>query len=107
MYLPGVAGVSGVVTFLGVEYYPRGGSGYFKELALIFKVELKFKVCKYRFDDLLDFTPNNLQSIENQFHTFSIVAFSQNLRVLMDLVPHQIRKQEEDLVSHLTCFPCF
>jgi len=50
VYLPGVAGVSGVVTFLGVEYYPRGGSGYFKELALIFKVELKFKVCKYRFD---------------------------------------------------------
>ena len=60
MYLPGVAGVSGVVTFLGVEYYPRGGSGYFKELALTFKVELKLRVRKYRFDDLLDFTPNNL-----------------------------------------------
>jgi len=75
VYLPGFAGVSGVVTFLGVEYYPRGGSGYFKELALIFKVELKFKVCKYRYDNLLDFTPSNLQSIEIQFHTFSSCSF--------------------------------
>jgi len=75
VYLPGFAGVSGVVTFLGVEYYPRGGSGYFKELALIFKVELKFKVCKYRYDYLLDFTPNNFKSIENQFHTFSCCSF--------------------------------
>jgi len=27
VYLPGFSGFSGVVTFLGVEYYPKDGSG--------------------------------------------------------------------------------
>jgi len=27
VYLPGLSGFSGVVTFLGVEYYPKDGSG--------------------------------------------------------------------------------
>ena len=80
VYLPGLSGFSGVVTFLGVEYYPKDGSGLFKEISLNCNVELKYGIGNFQLDDTLDFTPSYLQSIKNQFHTDSN-CFPEVLRV--------------------------